>query len=173
MAELEASLINRRDPSRQVLGLRLLVGSRRPMPTFLFKSFRPVGYDPNMIKKLKTCAFCGTSGKSTGEHVFGDCLSRLGLDVPECRFGPGPVNRSARDLDVSFPFSRKVRDVCNSWMSNLESVACRGFRSGRFRSIRRLGQETSEVSTTSWNCSHEVMVELPKMLTSTVGQRLM
>jgi hypothetical protein len=82
-----------------------------------------------MIQKRKTCAFCGTSGKLTGEHVFGEWLSRIGLDVPECRFGAGPVNRSARALGVSYPFARKVRDVCsncnNGWMSNLESVARR------------------------------------------------
>ena len=82
-----------------------------------------------MIKKRKTCAFCGTSGKLTGEHVFGDWLSRIGLDVPECRFGAGPLNRSARELGVSKAFARKVRDVCshcnNGWMSKLESVACR------------------------------------------------
>lgn len=82
-----------------------------------------------MIKKRKTCAFCGISGKLTGEHVFGDWLSRIGLGVPECRFGAGPLNRSARDLGVSYPFAGKVRDVCshcnNGWMSNLESAARR------------------------------------------------
>lgn len=82
-----------------------------------------------MIKKRKSCAFCGASGKLTGEHVFGDWLSRIGLDVPECRFGAGRLNRSPRDLGVTGPFKRTVRDVCshcnNGWMSNLESVACR------------------------------------------------
>jgi hypothetical protein len=82
-----------------------------------------------MSKKRKTCVFCGASGKLTGEHVFGDWVSRIGLDVPESRFGAGPLNRSARDLGVSYPFARTVRDVCshcnNGWMSNLESVARR------------------------------------------------
>jgi hypothetical protein len=82
-----------------------------------------------MIKKRKTCAFCGISGKLTGEHVFGDWLSRIGLDVSECQFGTGPLNRSPRDLGASKAFARTVRDVCshcnNGWMSNLESVAHR------------------------------------------------
>ncbi len=42
-----------------------------------------------MIKTCKTCAFCEASGKLTGEHVFGDWVSRIGLDVPESRFGAG------------------------------------------------------------------------------------
>lgn len=79
--------------------------------------------------KPRTCAFCGEEGKLTSEHIFGDWLTHVGINMVPSRHGAGPINRSARDLGVSLPFTRKVRDVCagcnNGWMSNLETAAAR------------------------------------------------
>ena len=76
-----------------------------------------------------TCAFCGFSGKLTGEHVFGDWLARIGLDLEPVQFDGGPLNRLGRDLGVDRPFRRTVRNVCgtcnNGWMSRPEDVAKR------------------------------------------------
>lgn len=76
----------------------------------------------------RSCVFCGAEGKLTGEHVFGDWLSRIGLEVPECQASAGPLNRSGRELGGR-PFTQKVRDVCgpcnSGWMSRLESTAGR------------------------------------------------
>lgn len=76
-----------------------------------------------------TCAFCGFTGKLTGEHVFGDWLSKIGLDLSPTPHQGGPLNRIGRDLGLMPPFRTKVKDVCgpcnNGWMSNLEDVAKR------------------------------------------------
>ena len=76
-----------------------------------------------------TCAFCGTTGKLTGEHVLGDWLSRIGLDLDPVAHVTGPLNRLVREVGVTPPFRRTVRDVCgpcnNGWMSQLEDVAKR------------------------------------------------
>jgi hypothetical protein len=78
---------------------------------------------------MATCAFCGTSGKLTGEHVLGDWLSRIGLDLSPVPHAAGWLNRMGRDLGTSSPYRRTVRDVCascnNGWMSRLEDVAQR------------------------------------------------
>jgi hypothetical protein len=77
----------------------------------------------------RTCVFCGFQGKLTGEHVFGDWLTRIGLDLEPVPHGAGALNQIGRDLGVSPPFRRKVRDVCGTcnsgWMSRLENVAKR------------------------------------------------
>jgi hypothetical protein len=76
-----------------------------------------------------TCAFCGRTGKLTGEHVLGDWLSRIGLDLDPVAHVTGPLNRMRREVGVTPPFRRTVRDVCgpcnNGWMSQLEDVARR------------------------------------------------
>jgi hypothetical protein len=76
-----------------------------------------------------TCAFCGTTGKLTSEHVFGDWLTRIGLELDPGVHVAGPLNRMEREIGVTKPFRNKVRDVCgpcnNGWMSELESVAKR------------------------------------------------
>ena len=75
------------------------------------------------------CAFCGRTGKLTGEHVLGDWLSRIGLDLDPVAHATGPLNRMGREVGVTPPFRRTVRDVCgpcnNGWMSQLEDVARR------------------------------------------------
>ena len=40
-----------------------------------------------------TCAFCGRTGKLTSEHVLGDWLSRIGLDLDPVAHAAGPLNR--------------------------------------------------------------------------------
>lgn len=76
---------------------------------------------------MPTCAFCGYSGKLTGEHVLGDWLTKIGLDLDPVPHGAGPLNRIGRELGVRPPFRQKVRDVCgdcnHGWMSRLELVA--------------------------------------------------
>jgi hypothetical protein len=76
-----------------------------------------------------TCAFCGATAKLTGEHVLGDWLSRIGLELDPVAHRTGPLNRIGRDVGVTPPFRRTVRDVCgrcnNGWMSQLEDVAKR------------------------------------------------
>ncbi len=76
-----------------------------------------------------TCAFCGTTGKLTGEHVLGDWLTKIGLDLEPVPHGTGPLNRIGRELGVRPPFRQTVRDVCghcnHGWMSRLEVVAQR------------------------------------------------
>ncbi len=78
---------------------------------------------------MATCAFCGTSGKLTGEHVLGDWLSKIGLDLSPVPHAAGWLNRMGGGLGTSPPYRRKVNDVCSScnsgWMSRLEGVARR------------------------------------------------
>jgi len=78
---------------------------------------------------MPTCAFCGYRGKLTGEHVLGDWLSRIGLDMGPVPHGAGPLNRIGRGLGVRPPYRQRVRDVCgdcnHGWMSRLEVVARR------------------------------------------------
>jgi hypothetical protein len=75
----------------------------------------------------RTCAFCGAAGPLTKEHVFGDWLSRLGLDPEPAVHRAGPLNRLGKDLGTGPMFSRTVRNVCstcnNGWMSALEHLA--------------------------------------------------
>lgn len=78
---------------------------------------------------MPTCAFCEYRGKLTGEHVLGDWLGRIGLDLDPVPHGAGPLNRIGRELGLRPPFRQKVRDVCGAcnhgWMSRLEMVAQR------------------------------------------------
>jgi hypothetical protein len=77
----------------------------------------------------RACAFCGFYGKLTGEHLFGDWLTRIGLSSERAPHFAGPLNRSPRNLGTPPSFSMKVRNVCgtcnNGWMSRLETVAAR------------------------------------------------
>jgi hypothetical protein len=76
-----------------------------------------------------TCVFCGSAGVMTGEHVWGDWLTRIGLTLNPVAHSTGPLNRLGRELGVRPPFRQKVRDVCgdcnHGWMSRLEIVAQR------------------------------------------------
>lgn len=59
-----------------------------------------------------TCVFCGSADTMTGEHVLGEWLSKVGLDLDPVPHGAGWLNRIGRDLGVRPPFRQKVRDVC-------------------------------------------------------------
>lgn len=116
------------------------------------------------------CAFCRTTGKLTKEHIFGDWLTRIGLDMDPVAHSAGPLNRIGRRLGESPPFRRTVRDVCaacnNGWMSQLEVVAQRvlkPFILGEPGQIERadLGAVTSWIQKTA----------LTAMLASTVEER--
>jgi hypothetical protein len=76
-----------------------------------------------------SCVFCGVRGPLTGEHVYGKWLSRIGLDLSPTAHGAGPLNRIPRQMGVTSPFRRTVRDVCgqcnSGWMGRLEEVARR------------------------------------------------
>jgi hypothetical protein len=78
---------------------------------------------------IATCVFCGAADTLTGEHVLGDWLSKIGLDLDPVPHGAGWLNRVGRELGVRPPFRQKVRDVCGAcnhgWMSRLEVVARR------------------------------------------------
>lgn len=85
-----------------------------------------------MTEEPKTCVFCRSPGKMTGEHVFGDWISRIGLPAEPVQHAVGRLNRSLRGIGVSRPFTRVVRDVCascnNGWMAKLEDAASRVLR---------------------------------------------
>lgn len=77
---------------------------------------------------MSTCPFCGFTGKLTAEHVLGDWLSRIDLDLEPVAHGAGPLNRIGQELGVRPPFRQTVRvcgDCNNGWMSRLEAVARR------------------------------------------------
>lgn len=75
----------------------------------------------------RACVFCGTVGNLTKEHVFGAWIGRLGLDSTPAQHRTGFLNRLGRDLGVSAPYTRTVRDVCatcnNGWMGDVEATA--------------------------------------------------
>jgi hypothetical protein len=47
---------------------------------------------------MPTCAFRRSGGKLTGEHVFADWLTRIGLDLNPVTHDTGPVNRIEPEL---------------------------------------------------------------------------
>ncbi|WP_295851412.1 hypothetical protein [uncultured Microbacterium sp.] len=73
--------------------------------------------------------FCGSKGPLTREHVFGQWVSRSGLDLAPVRHFAGPLNALPRDMGEQPPYRQTVKSVCaacnNGWMSNLEAVAQR------------------------------------------------
>lgn len=77
----------------------------------------------------ESCAFCESVGPLTREHVFGQWVSRTGLDLAPVRHHAGPLNALPRDMGEQPPFRQTVKSFCascnNGWMSNLETVAQR------------------------------------------------
>lgn len=77
----------------------------------------------------ETCAFCGSAGPLTREHVFGQWVSKTGLDLTPIQHFAGPLNALPRDMGEQPPYRQKVKNFCaacnNGWMSNLEAVAQR------------------------------------------------
>jgi len=78
---------------------------------------------------MPTCVFCGFTGKLTSEHIFGDWLTRIGLDLEPVPHAAGRLNRIGWELGVRPPFRQRVRDICGAcnhgWMSRLELAAQR------------------------------------------------
>jgi len=74
---------------------------------------------------MASCAFCGFTGKLTGEHVFGDWLTRIGLDLEPVEHGAGPLNRIGRSFGAHPPFRQKVKDVCADCNNGDEPVGSR------------------------------------------------
>ena len=85
--------------------------------------------DSEGVPRNRTCVFCAARSVLTREHVFGDWLTRIGLDLDPVAHAAGPLNRTARDLGVVRPFHNRVREVCGQcnggWMSRLEAAARR------------------------------------------------
>ena len=76
-----------------------------------------------------SCAFCGSTSSLTREHVFGEWVSTIGLDLTPSQHRAGPLNGLPRDMGIQPPYRQKVKNVCascnNGWMSHLEKVAAR------------------------------------------------
>lgn len=81
----------------------------------------------------RTCVFCGSHEPLTGEHVFGDWLSRIGLDDAPVEAVAGKLNQLGKRMGLSRPFRAKVKNVCaacnSGWMSELEKTAKRALTS--------------------------------------------
>jgi hypothetical protein len=77
----------------------------------------------------RSCAFCGSTGSLTREHVLGNWLSKIGLPSDRVESKAGPLNRLSKSLGVAPPFQMTVKNVCatcnNGWMERLEAVAQR------------------------------------------------
>ncbi|TFB83601.1 hypothetical protein E3O44_17145 [Cryobacterium algoricola] len=77
----------------------------------------------------RACVFCGSTGTLTREHVFGDWLSKIGLEDVPVQSVAGSLNQIGKRMGESRPFQTKVKNVCgtcnNGWMSRLETVAQR------------------------------------------------
>lgn len=75
------------------------------------------------------CVFCGTAATMSREHVYGDWLSGLGLDLRPVAHRGGWLNREGLDYGTRPPFRHTVRDVCepcnSGWLSRLEETAKR------------------------------------------------
>ncbi|SDO66022.1 hypothetical protein SAMN04487788_0484 [Microbacterium testaceum StLB037] len=75
------------------------------------------------------CAFCGSTEPLTREHVFGQWVSKIGLDLSPVQHGAGPLNGMPRDMGEQPPFRQTVKSFCascnNGWMSRLEVAAQR------------------------------------------------
>lgn len=77
----------------------------------------------------RACAFCGNTGPLTREHVFGDWLSKIGLEDDPVESVAGSLNQIGKRMGASRPFRARVKNVCgacnNGWMSRLETIAKR------------------------------------------------
>lgn len=75
------------------------------------------------------CAFCGSIEPLTREHVFGQWVSKIGLDLSPVRHKAGPLNGLPRDMGEQPPYRQTVKKFCascnNGWMSQLEGAAQR------------------------------------------------
>jgi hypothetical protein len=78
-------------------------------------------------RKQRQCLFCGSVGKLTEEHVFGDWLQKLGFTGPGLRELVEDADLKNRVLQEGHPFNKTLRIVCEDcnggWMSKLETAA--------------------------------------------------
>ncbi|PAM99439.1 hypothetical protein CJI59_22870 [Streptomyces sp. Alain-F2R5] len=58
-----------------------------------------------------TCIFCGSADTLTGEHVLGDWLSKISLDLDPVPHGAGWLNRIGHELGVRPPYPPSPRTV--------------------------------------------------------------
>lgn len=76
-----------------------------------------------------SCAFCGSTQPLTREHVFGQWVSKIGLDLSPARHHAGALNGLPRDMGEQPPYRLQVKNFCapcnNGWMSQLEKAAQR------------------------------------------------
>jgi hypothetical protein len=76
-----------------------------------------------------SCAFCGSKEPLTREHVFGQWVSKIGLNLSPVRHRAGPLNSLSRDMGEQPPYRQTVKNFCaacnNGWMSRLEAAAQR------------------------------------------------
>jgi hypothetical protein len=82
-----------------------------------------------VVPGTRQCAFCGSAGPLTREHVLGNWLSRIGLGSGPVENYAGPLNRMPVPMGVSAAFQQSVKNVCcscnNGWMGSLEETAQR------------------------------------------------
>jgi hypothetical protein len=64
------------------------------------------------VAEPRTCAFCGSAGPLTREHVLGNWLSKIGLDNSPVEYFAGPLNRIPTPMGVGTPFQQTVKNVC-------------------------------------------------------------
>ncbi|MDQ0923382.1 hypothetical protein QF038_001890 [Pseudarthrobacter sp. W1I19] len=76
-----------------------------------------------------SCAFCGSTQPLTREHVFGQWVSKIGLDLSPAMHHAGALNGLPRDMGDQPPYRLQVKKFCapcnNGWMSQLENAAQR------------------------------------------------
>lgn len=76
-----------------------------------------------------SCAFCGSTAPLTREHVFGQWVSKIGLDLSPAQHHAGSNNGLHRDMGTQPPYRQTVKNFCatcnNGWMSELEVAAQR------------------------------------------------
>ena len=75
------------------------------------------------------CVFCGSEGPLGREHVYGQWLSKIGINLSPQQYYAGPLNEIPRDMGHQPPFRQTVKNMClscnNGWMSKLEVIARR------------------------------------------------
>jgi hypothetical protein len=54
--------------------------------------------------------------------VFGNWISRIGLDLTPAAHGAGPLNMIGRELGVRPPFRQTVKEVCVDWLGCFDGV---------------------------------------------------
>lgn len=86
-------------------------------------------YTMEYVTMTGVCVFCGSEGPLGREHVYGQWLSKIGVDLSPQQYYASPLNEIPRDMGHQPPFRQTVKNVClscnNGWMSKLEVIARR------------------------------------------------